>query len=319
MSEVALKLGSGFPLLKNTMINAVHWDDARIFLAVARCGTLSRAANELQMGIATLSRRLDRLEAALGVPLFSRHQTGYRLTDDGEALLERAEALEHAGLAFGEAAQRQGKVAGLVRLATAENLANPLIVPSLGTLFSQHPELRVEVVSGLQTVNLHRRDADLAVRMVRPEVGNLTIKRLGTLGFGLYGSASYLAARQPEEQGAAFDHDDFIGWAETHHSLPAAKWLLRTLRGRPCRLETNTLSAQLSAAVAGMGLAVLPHFLAQQAGLRCLLAELGVEQPIWLVMHSDLADSRRVRVVADHLIALFNAQAERLQGAGLKV
>ncbi len=298
---------------------SVHWDDTRIFLAVARCGTLSRAADELRMGIATLSRRLDRLETALGVPLFSRHQTGYRLTDDGEALLERAEALEHAALAFGEAAQMQGRVAGLVRLATAENLANPLIVPSLGSLFLQHPELRVEVISGLQTLNLHRRDADLAVRMVRPEAGNLTIKRLGTLGFGLYGSAEYLASRRPDEENGAFEQDAFIGWAETHHHLPAAKWVLRTLRGRPSRLETNTLSAQLSAAVAGMGLAVLPHFLAQQAGLHCLLAELGVEQPVWLVMHADLAHSRRVRVVADHLIQLFAAQAEALKGAALRV
>ena len=292
----------------------VNWDDARVFLAVARCGTLSRAANELKMGIATLSRRLDRLEAGLGVPLFSRHQTGYRLTDDGEALLQRAEALEQAGLAFGEAARREGEAAGLVRLATAENLANPLIIPALGPLLSQHPELRVEVVSGLQTVNLHRRDADLAVRMVRPNTGNLTIKRLGTLGFGLYGSAHYLATRQQREPCAAYDNDDFIGWAETHHHLPGAKWTLRTLRNRPCRLETNTLSAQLSAVVAGMGLAVLPHFLARQAGLQCLQNDLGVEQPIWLVLHSDLAHSRRVRVVADHLIALFAAQAAALKG-----
>ncbi|ARJ42943.1 LysR family transcriptional regulator [Pantoea alhagi] len=301
------------------MYASIHWDDARIFLAVARCGTLSRAADELRIGIATLSRRLDRLETALGVPLFSRHQTGYRLTDDGEALLERAEALEHAALAFGEAAQTQGKVAGVVRLATAENLANPLIIPSLGALFTRHPELRVEVISGLETVNLHRRDADLAVRMVRPEAGNLTIKRVGTLGFGLYGSASYLTTRRFDKENAAFEHDDFIGWAETHHHLPAAKWLLRTLRGRPCRLETNTLSAQLSAAVAGMGLALLPHFLAQRAGLHCLLEEPGVEQPVWLVMHADLAHSRRVRVVADHLIHLFAAQAEVLKGVALTV
>ncbi|AIX75816.1 MAG: LysR family transcriptional regulator [Mixta calida] len=293
------------------MSSFVHWDDARIFLAVARCGTLSGAAESLKIGIATLSRRLDRLEGALGVPLFTRHQTGYRLTDDGEALLERAERLEQAGLAFGDTSGAESGVTGRVRLATAENLANPLIVPSLGALFAQHPALRVEVVSGLNTVNLHRRDADLAVRMVRPEAGNLTIKRLGTLGFGLYGSADYLSARRVS---APFVDDDFIGWAETHHHLPAAKWVQRILRGRPCRLETNTLSAQLAAASAGAGLAVLPHFLARQAGLRCLMSGLGVDQPIWLVMQADLAHSRRVRVVADHLIELFTVQATALRG-----
>lgn len=281
------------------------WDDARVFLAIARSGTLSGAALALDMGIATVSRRLDRLESALGLPLFSRHQHGYRLTDDGDALLARAEALEHAGHAFGEAGQQQGQVAGCVRLATADNLANPLIIPSLARLFAIHPDLRVELVTGVQTVNLHRRDADLAVRMVKPDAGNVTIKRLGTLGFGLYGASSYVDSRHPGTDAASFDEDAFIGWGESHGHLPAAKWIARMLRGRPCRVETNTLSAQLAAATAGLGLAVLPHYLAKETDLVCLLPELGVDQPIWLVIHTDLAHSRRVRAVADHLIQLF--------------
>ena len=86
-----------------------------------------------------MSRRLDRLEQALNVPLFSRHQSGYRLTDDGEAMFARAEALEYAGLAFGEAAQLQGHVAGLVRLATSDNLATHFILPSLKGLLTIIP------------------------------------------------------------------------------------------------------------------------------------------------------------------------------------
>lgn len=281
------------------------WDDARVFLAIARNGTLSGAAAILGLGVATVSRRLERLELALGVRLFSRHQSGYRLTDDGEALLARAEALEDAGHAFGAAARQQGRVAGCVRLATAENLANPLIIPSLPRLLAAHPELQVEIVSGVQTLNLQRRDADLAVRMVRPESGNLTLKRLGTLGVGLYGSPGYIETRRAGVDASAFDEDAFIGWAQSHAHLPAAKWLERMLRGRPCRVQANTLSAQLAAASAGLGLALLPHYLARQAGLVCLLPELGIDQPIWLVLHADLAHSRRVRVVADHLIQLF--------------
>ncbi|KOC89465.1 LysR family transcriptional regulator [Winslowiella iniecta] len=294
------------------MNTALIWDDARIFLAIARSGTLSGAAIALEMGIATVSRRLDRLEAVLGMPLFSRHQQGYRLTDDGEVLLERAEALEHAGHLFGEAARHQGRVAGCVRLATAENLANPLIIPSLPQLFACHPELQVEIVSGVQTVNLHRRDADLAVRMVKPEAGNVTIKRLGTLGFGLYGSASYLDARINGPEAGSFDHDRFIGWAESHSHLPAARCLTSMLRGRRCQLETTTLSAQIAAATAGVGLAMVPHFIARQAGLICLRAEPGADQPLWLAIHSDLSHSRRVRAVADHLIALFASRRNEL-------
>ncbi|MGG7939848.1 LysR family transcriptional regulator [Klebsiella aerogenes] len=285
-----------------------NWDDTRIFLAVARSGTLSGAAETMDMGIATLSRRLDRLEKSLAVPLFSRHQSGYRLTDDGEALLARAEALEHAGLAFGETARLQGNVAGLVRLATSDNLAAYFILPSLNGLMEKYPDLRVEVLSGVQSVNLHRRDADLAIRMVKPESGNLTLKRLGKVGFGLYSADT----GQAGSTDIAFNHAQYIGWPESHQHLPAARWITRTLRGRPCRVEANTLLAQLSAVSAGLGLGVLPHFMARENGLQCVNADIGVDQTLWLVMHSDLAHSRRVRVVADHLIALFDEIKDQL-------
>lgn len=285
-----------------------NWDDTRIFLAVARSGTLSGAAETMDMGIATLSRRLDRLEKSLAVPLFSRHQSGYRLTDDGEALLARAEALEHAGLAFGETARLQGNVAGLVRLATSDSLAAHFILPSLNGLMEKYPDLRVEVLSGVQSVNLHRRDADLAIRMVKPESGNLTLKRLGKVGFGLYSADTGLAGSTD----VAFNHAQYIGWPESHQHLPAARWITRTLRGRPCRVEANTLLAQLSAVSAGLGLGVLPHFMARKNGLQCVNADIGVDQTLWLVMHSDLAHSRRVRVVADHLIALFDEIKDQL-------
>ncbi len=285
-----------------------NWDDTRIFLAVARSGTLSGAAETMDMGIATLSRRLDRLEKSLAVPLFSRHQSGYRLTDDGEALLARAEALEHAGLAFGETARLQGNVAGLVRLATSDNLAAHFILPSLNGLMEKYHDLRVEVLSGVQSVNLHRRDADLAIRMVKPESGNLTLKRLGKVGFGLYSADT----GQAGSTDVAFNHAQYIGWPESHQHLPAARWITRTLRGRPCRVEANTLLAQLSAVSAGLGLGVLPHFMARKNGLQCVNADIGVDQTLWLVMHSDLAHSRRVRVVADHLIALFDEIKDQL-------
>jgi DNA-binding transcriptional LysR family regulator len=84
------------------------------------------------------------------------------------------------------------------------------------------------------------------------------------------------------------------------------------LRGRPCRLEANTLAAQVSAVLAGLGLGVLPHFMARKNGLHCVNPDPGVDQPLWLVMHSDLAGSRRVRVVADHLIALFDEHKAHL-------
>lgn len=289
-----------------------NWDDTRVFLAIARSGTLSGAAEAMSIGVATISRRLDRLEQSLGVPLFSRHQSGYRLTDDGEALLERAEALEYAGLVFGEKANLQGNVAGLVRLATSDNLATHFILPSLKGILDTYPDLRVEVLSGVQSVNLHRRDADMAIRMVKPDSGNLTLKRLGTVGFGLYGAKTYLDELEGVPAGLALSNAQYVGWSESHQHLPAARWVAKVLRGRPCRVEANTLVAQVSAVASGLGLGVLPHFMARAGGLQCVQPDIGADQTLWLVMHSDLAGSRRVRAVADHLIAVFDQYKDQL-------
>lgn len=289
-----------------------NWDDTRVFLAITRSGTLSGAAEAMSIGVATISRRLDRLEQSLGVPLFSRHQSGYRLTDDGDALLERAEALEYAGLAFGETANLQGNVAGLVRLATSDNLATHFILPSLKGILDTYPELRIEVLSGVQSVNLHRRDADMAIRMVKPDSGNLTLKRLGTVGFGLYGAKTYLDELEGVPAGLALSNAQYVGWSESHQHLPAARWVTRMLRGRPCRVEANTLVAQVSAVSSGLGLGILPHFMARASGLQSVQPETGADQTLWLVMHSDLAGSRRVRAVADHLIAVFDQHKDQL-------
>ncbi|WP_434803126.1 LysR family transcriptional regulator [Paracoccus aerodenitrificans] len=288
----------------------LRWDDARVFLAIARTGSLSGAAASLGTGLATVSRQIERLEAALGLTLFSRHQNGYRLTDDGAALLERAETLELAAEAFTEGSAAQTGIAGRVRLATAETLANNIIIPALPKLTNQYPDLTLEVVTDVPAVNLHRRDADLAVRLVKPERGNVTIRRLGTLGFGLYASRVYAEHRRDD---ARLETDRFITWCETYGHLPAARWVERALRGRAPTLATTTLSAQLAAAISGVGLAVLPHFLGRQNNLVCLQGDLGIDREIWLAIHSDLAQSRRVRVVADFLAGLIRDAKQELE------
>ena len=289
----------------------LRWDDARVFLAIARAGSLSGAAASLGTGLATVSRQIERLEAALGLTLFTRHQNGYRLTDDGDALLKRAETLEQAAEAFAEGSAAQTGVIGRVRLATAETLASHFIIPALPNLMTRYPDLTLELVTDVQTVNLHRRDADLAVRMVKPERGNLTMQRLGTLGFGLYGSRDYVEAHPLTPDDMRFDGDRFIAWRDTYSHLSTAQWIERTLRGRAPVLATTTLTAQLHATMAGLGLAVLPHFLARRHDLICLQPDLGIDQHIWMAVHSDLAQSRRVRVVIRFLTELIRAsQAE---------
>ncbi|WP_085920352.1 LysR family transcriptional regulator [Halomonas sp. CSM-2] len=290
------------------------WDDTRIFLAVARHGTLSGAAAELNLGIATLSRRIERLENALKLPLFVRHQSGYQLTEEGAGLIEKAEALEAAAAAFSSGVSNTAQLSGRVRLATAENLATALILPALPQFHAQYPGITLELVTDITTVNLHRRDADLALRMVKPERGNVTLRRLGMLGFGLYASPGYTAQRKAHDDAGDYDTDAFITWGDTQAHLPAAQWVERMLRGREPALTTTSLATQLAAAKAGLGIAVLPHFLALEAELVCLESDIGVDQPIYLVIQTDLTQSARIRAVADFLAELVASNRERLSG-----
>ncbi len=284
---------------------ALNWDDTRIFLAIAREGTLSGASKSLKLGVATTSRRLERLETVLGFRLFTRDQLGYKLTDEGRALVHRAEALEQAGYAFCEEVHLNTEsVMGHVRLATAQGLADDLIIPALPKLLEAHPNLTVEIITSVSTVNLHRHEADMALRTVRPERGNVSIRRLGELGLGLYASESYLQRRPQSQLHDSLEDDDFIGWSETQQHLPAAQWLEKNLRGKSCRLTTTDMSAQTTAVKSGIGMAVLPHFIAKPLNLVCVRSDIGCEQTIWLVVHSDLAHSRRVRVVAEFLSTL---------------
>ena len=293
----------------------LNWDDAKIFLAITREGTLSGASKALKLGIATTSRRLERLEDSLGVRLFTRDQLGYKLTDEGSILIPHAEALEQAGYAFGASVRRSNEsVMGHVRLATAQGMADHLIIPALPALIEAHPNLTVEITTSVSTVNLHRHDADIALRMIRPERGNVSIRRLGELGFGLYASNRYLQRRATPELSGTFEHDDFIGWSEAQQHLPAAQWLERTLRTKVCRLTTTSLSSQVAAVESGIGMAVLPHFIAQPKQLVCVQKNIGCDQPIWLVIHSDLAQSRRVRVVAEFLSNLIIENQASLSG-----
>lgn len=282
------------------------WDDTKAFLALARCGTLTLAAKSLEIGIATLSRKIERLEHSLQTPLFLRFQTGYQLTDEGKSLLSKAEAMETAALAFSKSAENESQLIGRVKVATAENLATHLILPALAHFQKNHPNLHIDLVTDIHTANLHRRDADLALRMVRPSNGNVSFQRVGTLGYGLYCSTHYQKKRSDA-------NDDFLQWGEHYEHLPAAKWISDQLAGKEPILTTTSLATQVSACLAGIGVAILPHLVTQHTDLICLADIPEVNQEIYLVIQTDLTQSKRIRAVADFLSELVKTHPDQLR------
>ncbi|MDX8000133.1 LysR family transcriptional regulator [Xenorhabdus sp. Reich] len=307
-------IGNQFFINGKRIVQSLIWDDIRIFLVVTRTGTISKAAEVLGIGVATVSRKIERLEATFGMPLFLRHQAGYRLTEDGMELLEKAKAMEIAASSFLYEADTRAAIAGTVRLATLEALSNYLIMPNVPVLQQNYPNLMLEITTDIYSVNLHRRDADLALRIIRPDQGHVNIRQLGTLGFGLYGSKDYLSTCSPGIFKGEYDDAHFIGWTNEHSQLPSVNWLKKNLKGRSLSISTTSIFGQIAAASAGLGLAVLPHIAANSAGLCCISRDLGIDKPIWLVIQSDLAHSPRIRKVADFLADIVLQNKDKLSG-----
>lgn len=284
----------------------MDWNDLRFFLAVARTNSLTKTAATLKVSQSTVSRRIGALESSLRTSLFLHHQTGYFLTDAGQALLSYAEevesrvgALEHAFTG------RDGDAAGTVRLATAETLANHLIIPALPQLQADYPAIRLELITGVNTVSVVRNDADIALRLVRPEQNTLKIRKAGVMASAVYAAESYLRAH-PAPPDAPLRGRRFITWDSSFSHLPAARWFDEQVADKTSMLATTSLVTQLSAVNAGLGLAVLPCFIAaRQPGLVEVLPPGQVlSEDLWLVTHADLIASARIKAVAEFLMTL---------------
>ncbi|MDE2290005.1 MAG: LysR family transcriptional regulator [Burkholderiales bacterium] len=289
------------------------WNDLRYFLAVARSGGLSPAAGELAVSPATVSRRIDALEQALGLTLFLRRQTGYLLTDEGERLLASALPVEQAMLGFERQAEGAGKQAeqlsGTVRVAVPETLASYWIAPRLKAFLAQYPKLCVELIVGVNYVNLSRRDADIAVRMAAPtreEEGEYIAQPLGGLPFAAYVAAGISSADQDWRTLPYLAGDD--SWSH----LAMTKWLRATFAGQPPALASNSMNVQYMAACQGLGVVVLPTFVGD-GDARLRRVEPGhhvLSRELWMMIHRDLRASGRMSAMREFLTTIFRTDGD---------
>lgn len=280
----------------------LDWDDLRVFLELARAGTLSAAARSLRLSHATVGRRLAALETALGRSLMERRAEGYVLTQEGESVRALAEAMDERAQAIRRRESDDAGLTGTVRLTMTQALADIFLIPRLGPLRAANPALDLEIIVDNRTLSLARREADLAIRLARPQRGDLVGRRLATLGYGLYAA--------PDAP------DTLIAYDESMAELPEALWLDRHGGGRRVAFRSNSVQGQLAAAVAGFGIAFLPCMLADGVpGLeRRPLSGPPLTREAWLLVHRDRREVPRVRAVIGHLVAVFTAEKERLEG-----
>jgi DNA-binding transcriptional LysR family regulator len=294
----------------------LDWNDFRVFLSVARAGTLSKAALLLKVNQSTMSRRLAALEAAAGARLFERTPEGYRLSAAGEAVRSRVEELEsHAIAVERQLLGQDARPTGRVLLATSDSFGPWFLVPRLARFRQLYPGIRLELVTGNQTVSLARREADVSLRLSRPKESNLVARRLGHAAWALYGASSYLERYgKPLPRGRLRGHR-VIGFDAELRTTVGARWLAERADRADTVMSCNSLISQASAVVAGLGLSPLPCLFGDREPglLRALPRTIG-QHDIWLVVHPDVKSSARVRAVIDYLSEAIISESALLSG-----
>ena len=285
----------------------MEWDEIRNFLAVARSGSLSGAARLLDTSAATAGRGIAALEKRLGARLFDRKQTGYSLTEGGEAIRFKAEEVEEAVLALErEALGRDLRAGGKVRLATAEDIATFAIAPRLPEFRRAYPGITIEMVASWDVVNLTRRDADIAVRTARPMRGDFVVRQVGVWNCAVYVSKDYAKARKLNlKRHRELPALDVIAWTDDN-TFRSSEWFGKHARGSTVAFTANSRHIQMAACKAGLGAAILPCMCADKdpALIRLAEPEHVRSMDLWLVAHRDLIRTARVRAVMDFIVEI---------------
>jgi DNA-binding transcriptional LysR family regulator len=281
------------------------WDDLRTFLAVARTGSTLGAAKSLKVSQTTAARRIAALEQALGLTLFERRQAGYALTPEGEALVARAEAVEVGADAFAEAAGAQARnVGGTLRLTCVEVYAITILPPILQELRAAHPRILIELDTTEVPRDLAAGEADIALRAGLPGTKDgLVGRRIGNDPWTFYCSRSYAAAHKLPRTTRDLASHPIIGGGGSYVWPIYRKWLQHLGIEDSVVLEHGSTAGLLSAIRSGMGMAVLPSFVADRDPdlVRAVDPPPGERMELWLLTHERLRHTPRIRAVMDFL------------------
>jgi DNA-binding transcriptional LysR family regulator len=279
----------------------VNWDDLQIFLAVARAGRISKAARRLRVEHTTVSRRLSVLEDDLGVPLFYRTTTGYLLTSHGQNVLANAETMENAALAVAARAREDsGTIAGRVRVAMVPEFASHWLSPKLPTFRALHPQIDLQVLVGTRQRDLSRGEAELAIQSPRPRQSAMVSVRLARTLTGLYAAQSLVGNRRLwVNDTKSLRGLPLLVYTPEFQVLQQAKWFQPVFASGRVVLETNSSHTLLAAARAGLGVAVLPRFLARGHDDLVAVSDDVAENDVWLITHPECRRDPKVRATSD--------------------
>ncbi len=293
-----------------SLMNGLDWNLLRVFAAVAEEGSLSAAARGLGLSQPTVGRHVAQLEDAVGASLFARHPRGLALTERGTALYESARQVRAGVDRFSRQAAGLGQgLEGTVRLSASEVVATWVLPRLLVGVRRRWPRIQLELVADNSPSNLLRRDADIAVRMFRPEQQDLVARKVADAAIGLYASPDYLETWGTPTGLEDLAQHSFMGFDRDDLAVRTLRGLGLGVKREDFAVRSDCQTLHVEAARAGLAVAGVQRALARRfAELVPVLEDLPLPAlPVWLVAHADVRRSARVR-------AVFDALAEGLAG-----
>ena len=287
------------------MASDIGWELYRSFLAVLKEGSLSGAARALGVAQPTVGRHVAALEKSLRLALFTRSQTGLIPTDAALSLRSFAESMQSTAAALERAAASQGAgVRGTVRVTASDVIGVEVLPPIVAALRDSHPDLTVELVLSNRVQDLLRREADIAVRMVRPRQELSVARRIGQIEVGLHAHRRYLTQHGTPRSFADLAKHSLIGFDQATAFIRNASKALAGWRREAFAMRTDSDLAQLALIRSGAGIGACQAAIARRddALVRILPKQFSLSLETWVTMHEDLRNSPRCRVTFDALV-----------------
>jgi DNA-binding transcriptional LysR family regulator len=282
------------------------WNLIKSFLTVLDQGTLSAAAKVLGISQPTLTRHINELENALGILLFERDRNGARPTSGALAISDHAREINAANQALClSATGKSEELHGTIRITASQIVATFLLPKILSKFLDESPEISVELVATDKVENLNERDADIAIRMVRPQKSELIARKVNEIGLGIYAHAEYLSGRQPVNTPADLDHHRIIGYDIDERVIIGMAEAGMDVDRNYFRFRCDDQVACWQALCEGMGVGFAPRYLAKTNSDLVQIAQyISIPPlPVWLVTHKQIKTNRRIRMVFDFLAA----------------
>src|SRR5277367_1816683 len=282
----------------------LDWDNLRYFLAVARAGKLTAAARRLGQDHTTVGRRIASLESAFRSKLFERRPEGYRLTETGQRLYENVKTLESSVWEIQrDLAGQTQQVEGVVRIGAPDDFGNLFLAKHIGELQSLHPGLKIELITLPYTLSVTKREADIAIGVVRPAEGRLFVRRLTDFEMRLYATRDYIDAHGPIERASDLARQTWIGPVSDFSSAGLADAATELDCTPTLRFACSSFAGQLAATINGAGVAMLPRYVAdrEKALVPVLPDIVKTMRAYHMVVHADLRDLPRVRTVTNYI------------------